>query len=204
MRKARQHNWMRQEGHKMRESFCSSPPLRYGAERPNLELTRKSLAVVEVIVLANVFAIVVDVQVRFHIAIPAFPARLADVAVPAGIVHGIANVACGFLRLALDLLGSAFHLGFGISGPLADLAFDAACSVIEAAFDLVLIHMSTSVGSVALSVRIRALRCKRRASACAPLRTNRKCLAAFTSYSAALRPEINWMASTTNASTSSR
>src|SRR6516162_5663672 len=146
MRKARQHNWMRQAGHKMREAFCSSPPLWYGAERPNLQLTRKLLAVVEVIVLANVFAIVVDVQVRFHIAIPA------------GIVHGIANVACGFLRLALDLLGSAFHLGFGVSGPLADLAFDAACSVIEAAFDLVLIHMSTSVGSVALSVRIRALK----------------------------------------------
>jgi hypothetical protein len=110
-------------------------------------LIDKLFAVVEVFVLANGFVIVFEVLVRFDIAIAAISIHIVDIAIPSGIVQGIAQVAYAFLYLALDLLGSAFHLGPGIASPLAGLTFDPARSVIDDAFDFVGIHASTSVVS---------------------------------------------------------
>jgi hypothetical protein len=114
-----------------------------------------------------------------------------------GVADCVANTAHSLFNLALYLLGSAVGLSLGIAGPLADLAFGAACCVVDRAFYVVAIHISTSVGP-----ELRSLGCKKRAhSARFLIRLN--CVERGNLlYSAALRPLINWMTRTTNASTS--
>jgi hypothetical protein len=58
-------------------------------------------------------------------------------------VLGVADDLLGF---ALDLLRDSFHLGIGVTGPLANLAFRSACRIVDCAFYPILIHDSTSVG----------------------------------------------------------
>jgi len=63
-----------------------------------------------------------------------------------GCVAGrVFHVAHDLLCFAFDLLRGAFHLGVGITRPLADLAFRTSCRIVDRAFYLILIHDSTSV-----------------------------------------------------------
>jgi hypothetical protein len=58
----------------------------------------------------------------------------------------VLHVADDLLGFALDLLRGSFHLGIGVTGPLANLAFRPACCIVDCAFYPILIHDSTSVG----------------------------------------------------------
>src|SRR5208337_4886972 len=58
------------------------------------------------------------------------------------VFHFAPSVFC----LALDLLGCTFSLGFAVTSPFADLAFDASSRVIQFAFHSILIHHFTSPG----------------------------------------------------------
>src|SRR5579872_3464443 len=73
-----------------------------------------------------------------------------DVGVPGGaigcLVECVFNVADYFLGLALYLLSRTFCLGLAVAGPLTNLPLGATCCIIDSAFNVVAIHISTSVG----------------------------------------------------------